>query len=61
MDPVGARRHERRGAAPAHEQLPAEQLEQGLGWESYQLSSNDRNLWVDDVAIATQRVGCPAP
>ena len=32
-----------------------------LGWESYQLSSNDRNLWVDDVVIATERVGCPAP
>jgi hypothetical protein len=32
-----------------------------LGWESYQTSSNDRNLWVDDVAIATERVGCPSP
>ena len=32
-----------------------------LGWENYQVSSNDRNLWIDDVAIATERVGCPAP
>jgi polysaccharide lyase-like protein len=32
-----------------------------LGWESYQISSNDRNLWIDDVAISTERVGCPAP
>ena len=32
-----------------------------LGWESYQTSSNDRNLWVDDVAVATERVGCPSP
>jgi polysaccharide lyase-like protein len=31
-----------------------------LGWESYQAASNDRNLWVDDVAIASERVGCPA-
>jgi hypothetical protein len=31
-----------------------------LGWESYQTASNDRNLWVDDVALASERVGCPA-
>jgi polysaccharide lyase-like protein len=31
-----------------------------LGWESYQTANNDRNLWVDDVAIASERVGCPA-
>jgi hypothetical protein len=32
-----------------------------LGWESYQQANNDRNLWVDDVVISTERVGCPAP
>jgi hypothetical protein len=32
-----------------------------LGWENYQTSSNDRNLWIDDVAIGTERMGCPAP
>jgi hypothetical protein len=32
-----------------------------LGWENYQMSSNDRNLWIDDVAIGTERMGCPAP
>jgi hypothetical protein len=31
-----------------------------LGWENYQSSTNDRNLWVDDVAIGTSRLGCPA-
>jgi hypothetical protein len=30
-----------------------------LGWESYQTSTNDRNLWVDDVALGASRVGCP--
>jgi hypothetical protein len=32
-----------------------------LGWENYQNSTNDRNLWVDDVAIGTERMGCPVP
>jgi len=32
-----------------------------LGWEQYQQHSNDTNLWVDDVVVSTQRVGCPAP
>jgi hypothetical protein len=31
-----------------------------LGWERYQAPDNDQNLWVDDVVIAKQRVGCPA-
>jgi hypothetical protein len=31
-----------------------------LGWEQYQQHSNDTNLWVDDVVISTERVGCPA-
>ncbi len=31
-----------------------------LGWEQYQQTNNATNLWVDDVAISTQRVGCPA-
>jgi hypothetical protein len=32
-----------------------------LGWENYQTSTNDRNLWVDDVVVSTERIGCPAP
>jgi polysaccharide lyase-like protein len=32
-----------------------------LGWEHYQVAANDINLWVDDVAVSTERVGCPAP
>ena len=28
-----------------------------LGWESYQ-ADGARNLWIDDVAIGTQRLGC---
>jgi hypothetical protein len=31
-----------------------------LGWEQYQQTNNATNLWVDDVAISTQRLGCPA-
>ncbi len=31
-----------------------------LGWESYQEDSA-RTLYLDDIVIATQRVGCPAP
>ena len=30
-----------------------------LGWERYQLANNERNLWVDDVAIGNERMGCP--
>jgi hypothetical protein len=29
-----------------------------LGWESYQ-ADGARNLWIDDVAIGAQRIGCP--
>jgi hypothetical protein len=31
-----------------------------LGWESYQ-ADDARDFWIDDVAIGTQRIGCPAP
>jgi hypothetical protein len=31
-----------------------------VGWESYQ-ADEARTLWIDDVAIGTQRVGCPQP
>ena len=31
-----------------------------LGWESYQQDA-ERTLYIDDVVIATTRVGCPAP
>jgi hypothetical protein len=30
-----------------------------LGWESYQ-TDGARTLWLDDVAISTERVGCPS-
>jgi hypothetical protein len=29
-----------------------------LGWESYQ-ADDARTLWIDDVAVATTRIGCP--
>jgi hypothetical protein len=32
-----------------------------LGWERYQEPENDQNLWIDDVVISKERVGCPAP
>jgi hypothetical protein len=31
----------------------------GVGWESYQ-ADDARSLWIDDVAISEQRVGCPS-
>ncbi len=30
-----------------------------IGWESYQ-TDDERTIWIDDVAIGTERVGCPA-
>ncbi len=29
-----------------------------LGWESCQ-TDDARNLWIDDVAISTTKIGCP--
>ena len=31
-----------------------------LGWEHYQMSDVAHDLWIDDVAIDTDRIGCPA-
>jgi len=31
-----------------------------LGWEHYQQTANPIDLWVDDVAVGTERLGCPA-
>ncbi len=31
-----------------------------LGWESYQPDAA-RDFWIDDVALGTQRIGCPSP
>jgi hypothetical protein len=31
-----------------------------LGFERYGDSTNDQNLWLDDVALGERRVGCPA-
>jgi hypothetical protein len=30
-----------------------------IGFERYADSANDQNLWIDDVVLAKQRVGCP--
>lgn len=30
-----------------------------LGFERYADSANDQNLWIDDVALAQARIGCP--
>jgi hypothetical protein len=32
-----------------------------IGWLQYQQSSTPIDVWMDDLVIATQRVGCPAP
>lgn len=32
-----------------------------LGWERYQDTLNDQELWLDEVAIAQTRIGCPEP
>ena len=31
-----------------------------LGWEHYQATSS-KELWIDDVAVDTERLGCPVP
>jgi hypothetical protein len=31
-----------------------------MGFERYGDSANDQNLWIDDVALARNRLGCPA-
>jgi hypothetical protein len=31
-----------------------------MGFERYADSANDQNLWIDDVALSRQRLGCPA-
>ena len=31
-----------------------------MGFERYGDTANDQNLWIDDVALSQQRVGCPA-
>jgi hypothetical protein len=32
-----------------------------IGLERYADSANDQNLWIDDVALSAQRIGCSAP
>ena len=32
-----------------------------LGWEHYQQTMNPIDLWMDDIVVNTERVGCPAP
>jgi len=32
-----------------------------LGWEQYQAWQGDIRIWVDGVAVSTERLGCPAP
>jgi hypothetical protein len=31
-----------------------------LGWERYQEPENDQDLWIDEVVVSRERVGCPA-
>lgn len=31
-----------------------------MGFERYGDSANDQDLWIDDVALATERLGCPS-
>ena len=30
-----------------------------MGFERYADTANDQDLWIDDVALSTRRVGCP--
>jgi len=30
-----------------------------MGWETYLPDMQDRTVWIDDVVISTQRIGCP--
>ena len=30
-----------------------------MGWERYDASANDQNVWLDELVISQQRVGCP--
>ena len=32
-----------------------------LGWEHYQAWNGDIRIWLDAVAVSTERIGCPAP
>jgi hypothetical protein len=32
-----------------------------IGFERYADSANDQNLWIDDVALSKQRIGCATP
>lgn len=32
-----------------------------LGWERYQDTLNDQNLWLDEIAVSDSRVSCPPP
>ena len=32
-----------------------------IGWQQYQASTGGLEFWMDDLAVSTQRVGCPAP
>jgi hypothetical protein len=32
-----------------------------IGWQQYQASTGTLELWVDDLVLATQKIGCPPP
>jgi len=32
-----------------------------VGWQQYQASTGALELWMDDLVMSTQRIGCPAP
>jgi len=32
-----------------------------VGWQQYQASTGPLEFWMDDLVVATQKIGCPAP
>jgi SH3-like domain-containing protein len=40
--------------------LPQDFTKAYLGWESYQ-QDDGREAWIDDVALGTSPIACPAP
>ena len=32
-----------------------------VGWQQYQPSTGALEMWMDDLVVSAQRVGCPAP
>ena len=45
----------------AGEDVPWSTLLLYIGFERYADSANDQNLWIDDVVLSKQRIGCDTP